>query len=246
MTDEAGLKIVEDHRVRVARQRRDRMQNRILDAVMVTCAARLKEDLPTVDDVIAEAQVSRATFYKYFNSVEEAIGVYGHKLMEEMFTSLGALFTERDDELSRMTTAVQLFLMRSVIDHQWGAFLSRTAHLARETELVERVSQFLAGAREKGLAQFGNSQAAASLVVGAVLEAVRHVARTDLRSREYVEEVTSMILLGVGLSRAKSDELVHDRAIYIRGAAPDRLHWWRDPWIRLAEGETEQRSVAVS
>ena len=241
MNDETDRDVAEDHRVRVARQRRSRTQTRILDAVMVTCAARLKEDLPTVDDVIAEANVSRATFYKYFNSVEEAIGVYGHNLMEEMFTGLAALFTARDDELSRMTTAIQLFLMRTVIEPQWGAFLSRTAHLARETELVERVSLYLDGAREKGLLRFNNPQAAASLVIGAVLEAVRHVSRTELRSREYVEEVTSMILRAVGLNRARSEELIRDRAIYIRGLAPDRLSWWRDPWIRVEDDATGRR-----
>lgn len=246
MTEETDFELVEDHRVRVARQRRSRMQTRILDAVMVTVAARLKEDLPTVDDVIAEADISRATFYKYFNSVEEAIGVYGHNLMEEMFSSLSAMFTDRDDELIRMTTAIQLFLMRSVIDQQWGAFLSRTAHLARETELVERVSLYLSGAREKELVSFGNPQAAASVVIGSVLEAVRHVSRTDLRSREYVEEVTSIILLGVGLDRSDADELIRDRAIYIRGLAPDRLVWWRDPWSRALVDDANLKVAAVS
>jgi AcrR family transcriptional regulator len=220
----------EDHRVRVARQRRSRTRTRLLDAVMTTCAARLKQDLPTVDDVIAEADVSRATFYKYFNSVEEAIGVYGHMLMEEMFTSLSTLFTPRDDELARIVTAIQLFLMRTVIDPQWGAFLARTAHLARETVLVERVGEYLHGAREKGVLRFRDPVAAGSLVIGTVLEAVRHISRTGLHSRDYVEDITAMLLHGLGIDEAEAAQLVGDRTIYIRGLAPDRLSWWSDPW----------------
>jgi len=245
MDNTADVEAIEDHRVRVARQRRSRTRTRLLDAVMVTCAARLKQDLPTVDDVIAEADVSRATFYKYFNSVEEAIGVYGHMLMEEMFLSLANLFTPRDDELSRIVTAIQLFLMRTVIDPQWGGFLARTAHLARNTELVDRVLAYLQCAREKGLLRFHDALPASSLVIGTVLEAVRHISRTGLRSRDYVDEVTIMLLHGLGIERAEAADLVLDRTIYIRGLAPDRLGWWSDPWTRLPEERVEiRRSMA--
>ena len=237
---------VEDHRVRVARQRRSRTRTRILDAVMVTCAARLKQDLPTVDDVIAEAAVSRATFYKYFNSVEEAIGVNGHMLMEEMFRSLLTLFTARDDELSRIVTAVQLFLMRTVIDPQWGGFLARTAHLARNTELVDRVRQYLESARAKGLLRFSDPLPATSLLIGTVLEAVRHISRTGLRSRDYVDEITAMLLNGLGIGQGEADRLVRDRTIYIRGLAPDRLGWWIDPWARADEETRGLRRRAAS
>ncbi len=235
--------MIEDHRVRVARQRRSRTRTRILEAVMVTCAARLKQDLPTVDDVIAEASVSRATFYKYFNSVEEAIGVYGYLLMEEMFRSLATLFTVRDDELARIVTAIQLFLIRTVIDPQWGAFLARTAHLARNTELVDRVMAYLQVAREKGLLRFRDALPATSLVIGTVVEAVRHISRTELHSRDYVDEITAMLLHGLGIDQAEAHELVRERTIHIRGLAPDRLTWWSDPWTRLAQEQRERRAV---
>ena len=232
MNQEADAQPVEDHRVRVARERRSQTRMRILDAVMVTCAARLKQDLPTVDDVIAEANVSRATFYKYFTSVEEAIGVYGYMLMEEMFRSLASLFTARDDELARVVMAIQLFLMRAVIDPQWGAFLARTAHLARNTELVDRVLAYLQVARAKNLIRFDDALPATSLVIGTVLEAIRHISRTGLRSRDYVDEITAMLLHGLGLDQVEAHDLVRDRTIYIRGLAPDSLAWWTDPWSR--------------
>ncbi|WP_206244658.1 TetR/AcrR family transcriptional regulator [Novosphingobium terrae] len=232
----------EDHRVRVARQRRSRTRTRLLEAVLATCAARLNQDLPTVDDVIAEADVSRATFYKYFNSVEEAIRVYGHMLMEEMFRSLVTLFTPQDDELSRIVTAIQLFLMRSVIDPQWGAFLSRTAHLARETILVDRIVDYVETARGKGVLNVQAPLPASSMIIGTVLEAVRHISRTNLRSRTYVDGITAMLLHGLGVEQAVAEDLIRSRTIYIRGLAPDRLSWWSDPWARMPEDRSETRN----
>ena len=166
-------------------------------------------------------------------------------LMKEMFGDLTGLFTARDDELTRIVTAVQLFLMRTVIDHQWGAFIARTAHLARNTELVDRVVAYLQSAREKGLLHFYDALPASSLVIGTVLEAVRHISRTGLRSRDYVDEITVMLLHGLGIDRAKAIDLVRDRTIYVRGLAPDRLSWWNDPWTRVPEdGREIKRSIA--
>ena len=177
--------------------------------------------------------------------MEEALGVYGYSLMQEMFGSIARLFTPRDDELSRIITAIQLFLLRTVIDPQWGAFLARTAHLARNTELVDRVRAYLQVACQKGVLRFDDALPATSLVIGTVIEAVRHISRTELRSRDYVDEITAMLLHGLGIDQAEAHELVRDRTIYIRGLAPDRLDWWVDPWIRPAEERliTERRSV---
>jgi AcrR family transcriptional regulator len=220
----------EDHRVRVARQRRTKMRRRLLSAVMATVVENAEGIVPTVDDVIVKADVSRATFYKYFSSVEEAIGLLGRELIDEMIEGLVALFGERNDPLFRMTTAIHLFLLRSVIDPQWATFVSRTAHLATETHLVEGIVQHLELAREQGFADFKNVQAAANVVVGSMLEAVRHIARTGVRDREHVEEVVRLILRALGLDDDQVGEIIRDRTIYIRGLAPDCLDWWRDPW----------------
>ena len=57
-----------DHRVRVAGERRERMRKRLLDAVMAMYARNPHGGPPLIDDVIAEADASKATFYKYFAS----------------------------------------------------------------------------------------------------------------------------------------------------------------------------------
>jgi AcrR family transcriptional regulator len=219
-----------DHRVRVARERRERMRARLLEAVMHVYAGHIEEGPPSVDSVIRQADVSRATFYKYFNSVEEAISALGRELVDEMIASLINLYNPRDTAFFRMTGAIQLFLLRSVIDPTWAAFVGRSDGLARDGELFRGITTHLAQSRESHLVEFKNLEAATTIAIGSLMEAIRHLAVTRNPSREYIDEVTVMILRGLGLDAAQAAETVRDRTIYIRGLAPDCLPWWRDPW----------------
>lgn len=230
MVSKAKSGQAEDFRVRVARERRDRMRHRLRKAVVATCAAQMREDLPTVEDVILEAKVSRATFYKYFNSVEEVVGIVGHILLEDIMKDLKQLCTDNDSPIARLTMMIQLFTFRSLIDKPWAAFVFRTAHMARETLLQEFVNDQLKAARQAGLMKFHNVQSAVSLLIGSIMEAIWFISRADDPSRDYCEELFALILRGLGIKEDMIANIVQDRAIYVRGLAPDKFTWWRDPW----------------
>lgn len=230
MGSKIGPAVKEDFRVRVARERRERMRHRLRRAVVATCAAQMREDLPTVEDVILEANVSRATFYKYFNSVEEVVGVVGHILLEDIMKDLQELFSDNDSPISRLVMMIQLFTFRSLIDKPWAAFVFRTAHMARETLLQDFVNDQLNAARDAGLIKFNNVPSAASFLIGSIMEAIWYISRSDNPSRSYSEELFALILRGLGIQEDMIANIVQDRAIYIRGLAPDKFPWWRDPW----------------
>jgi AcrR family transcriptional regulator len=218
-----------DHRVRVARARRDRMNERLLAAVL-ECYAASPQQPPTVDDVIRQAGVSRATFYKYFNSVEQAAGILGGELGQEMVEGLITLFDGPETPLFRVSTVVLLFMMRAVIDPVWGRFISRTDYLTQDTPPLIGMTALLASARDAEVLEFKEVDAAATLTVGAMMEAIRRMARTGKRNRAYVEELAALVLRALGLGLDEARETVRERTIFIRGLAPDRLAWWRDPW----------------
>ena len=74
----------EDHRVRVAREKRERMKARILQSVLSVCSGVEASGPAVIDDVIRHAEVARGTFYKYYNSLDEAIAELGSVLADEM------------------------------------------------------------------------------------------------------------------------------------------------------------------
>ncbi|MDI1364292.1 MAG: TetR/AcrR family transcriptional regulator [bacterium] len=220
-----------DHRVRVARERRDRMRQRLLDAVMASYGKHLQEGLPQVEDVVLEADVSRATFYKYFSSVEQAVDLLGQDMSGDMVRSAQALLDGTEDPFFQMTTAIQLHLMRATIDPVWAAFVARANTINHDSGSVEAMTAHLTYARDQGILAFADVDAAASLGIGAVSEAMRRMARKGPLSRSYVDELATMVLMAFGMERNAAREIVRQRTIFIRGLGPDRLDWWRDPWL---------------
>ncbi len=221
---------LKDHRVRVGFKRTEKTRNRLLAAVMATFARNEQSMPPNIDDVLREAKVSRTTFYKHFLSLEDAVNMAGRNLVEEMRASLAAVFYKSEDPLLRMATGFQIYLLRSVTDPIWGAFVSKTDYFSRDPHLLEVIKSDLEDARRNGAVRFSAVEAARSLFIGAMIEAIRHLIEPDLRRRAYVEELTTMLLCGLGVEYERAQGIVRERAILIRGLAPDFLPWWRDPW----------------
>ena len=163
--------------------------------------------------------------------VDEAIHLLGGELVDEMAQSLRSLFAGSDrSPFVRMSTGIQLFLIRSVTDPLWGAFVSRTDYLARDSDMLKTMTQHLIAARKQGDLHFIDIEAAISLLVGTLLEAIRHLVKSGQRSRSYVEDLNVMILCGLGVEPDAARQAARERATFIRGMAPERLSWWRDPW----------------
>lgn len=224
--------INEDHRVRVAKMRRERMVARLLQAVMECYAEHVLTGPPTVDEVITRADVSRATFYKYFNSVDEAIEQRASELVDEMVESLKDLVSDEMKPVLLFTVSVHLFLLRSVLDKTWGAFVARSDLLRSDGVLFQGMTSHLAAALEAREVRFSDAEAARMLAVGTMREAIRTISQTDSPRRSFVDQVMAMILIGLGVDEKAATALVSDATIFIRGASPDRLTWWRDPWHR--------------
>ena len=227
---EALTQGAEDHRVRVARERRDRMRKRLLTAVVESFARPRQAGPPTVDDIVEAADVVRATFYKYFTSIDEAIEAAGQELFSDMDSSSAKLLDESGGGLSRLTAGIELFLIRVIIDPFWAAFIARADHLGRETALRRAVASDLSRACAEGRVRIENVGAASTLIVGALTHAIHDLSHGVDDQRVYIEALTVMILCGLGVQLEDARALMRDRAIFIRGLAPDRITWWRDPW----------------
>ena len=221
---------VEDHRIRVAADRRQRMRVRLQNAIIACYVAGPTFRLPSVEEVCGEARVSRATFYRHFDSVESALDIIGQSLLEEMFNDLAGLFGRRHKPIEHIAMGIQMFLMRSATDSVWAAFASRAIAFTEASSFVRGILTDLDDLHEAGIGHMLNVDAAKSLILGATMEGIRHVHQTGDRRREYVEDLTTLILCALGIDLETAVEHVRSSSIHIRGLALDCLDWWRDPW----------------
>lgn len=220
-----------DHRVRVAKVRRERMRARLLQAVMECYAIRVLDATPTVEDVTASAGVSRATFYKYFSSVEEAIEQRAGELVDEMIESLKDMLGSQMRPALLFTVSVRLFLTRSVLDPIWASFVARSDMLRADGVLFKGMTMHLNSSLSDGEFVFSDGQAALTLAVGTMREAIKLISQMQQPRREFLDEVMTMILIGLGANRERACLLVSEAATFIYDEAPTRLNWWRDPWV---------------
>ena len=75
---------IEDHRVRVAALRREEMQNSLMFSALVLASDKSIHEID-VDDIIKHAEVSRGSFYKYFQSVSLFVIICTFKLNNLIF-----------------------------------------------------------------------------------------------------------------------------------------------------------------
>ena len=152
-------------------------------------------------------------------------------LADEMVQGLIKMYRGPERPFFKMAVATQLFLLRSVTDTVWGAFVAHTNILASDNIVVRGLRQHANSSRADNVMKFTNLDAALTLAAGALLEAMRQIVRRKKRPPQaYVEEVVVMILRGLGVKDELAAQTVSESAAFIRANAADRLPWWRDPW----------------
>jgi AcrR family transcriptional regulator len=220
---------VADHRHRVARERRARMRERLIAATMEVYRQSAGRHRPVIDDVIRAANVSRGTFYKYFDTLDEVLSEIGHATASEMLQSFERLFETLEDGAVMLATGPLMALTRAAMDPTHGAIVSHA-------DLVDRISgddprrqlafRSLRYGREQGVFQFDSIEAAFDLVIGASVEGARRISRTGQLDGACIRETVVMILLGLGM-KLPGARLAVTTAWRRLQDASEHLHWWK-------------------
>jgi len=192
-----GRKVAE-YRRRVARERRERTEARILEAALGVFAEK-GHDAAVIDDFVRAAGVARGTFYNYFHSTGELFQATSRWLENDMIVSIETETGRSTDPVERLANGVRLWLLRSVTDAAWCAFVVRNGR--RSPLLESRLSGDLREGRRQGAFSFPSVGVARDLTVGTLVEAMARMTRGRV-PRTYVDDVVRIVLRGLGLSDA--------------------------------------------
>ena len=194
----------EDHRIRVARERRERTRAHLLNAVLSVYPGNGEGAPAVIDDVIREANVSRGTFYKYFPSLEDAVAELGNKLADETAEAYATILAAFPDPLDRLANAIQLILFRAAAEPRWGLFAAHINHLrGGYNPALHGVTTNLSQGLASGAFNFESIDAAVDLTAGAIIEGIRRLI-SGSGSAKYIEEITAFVLRGLGAAPASA------------------------------------------
>lgn len=231
-----------DHRVRVAEERRLRMRERLIEATLLAYARCEHGAHPVIDDVIGIAEVSRGSFYKHFDAIDEVFAEIGRRMAAQMLSSYSHVVSPLEDGAARLVLGPLMALVRASMEPHHGAFIARVdfiEFLASTHPRANRVALSLEDGRRRGALRFARLDAAADFVIGTTLQGARRVVRTGVFDIGYLRELCTMLLLGLGAGDAQA-QAAFESAWQRLQDAQGELAWWKQEAVAAADNATGQ------
>jgi AcrR family transcriptional regulator len=165
--------VAEDHRVRVAAQRREKTRQRLLESALDVLQDK-DPDSVVADDFIAAAGVSRGTFYNYFETTGDLIQALATAMNDETVAAINTYILSCKNPLERLAVGTRLYVRLANEYPVWGRFVTQVGvHVAgRGQPIEEYVTRDLTGAREAGLIQVRDVVLARDIVIGSIYHCI--------------------------------------------------------------------------
>lgn len=215
-----------DHRIEVARRRREAMRARILAATMKVCSANPKV-VPTIDEIIQAAQISRGAFYRYYSSSPEVIEEVGVALMDELADAIVSIYDTLSDPLQRACVGTFLVMGRAIHDPEWASFILRGDLTVHNTRVIEFIRRDMRAGAASGCFRFADAEWAAEFLMGMNLTAIRGLMiRKDEEIEQYRFEAVRFVLRSLGVNEVDVAAVMAwgDQYLAAQGA---RAIWWK-------------------
>jgi AcrR family transcriptional regulator len=203
---------MQDHRQRVAGERRERMRARLLSSAMRLIAEK-GPAATSIDDVISAAEVSRGTFYKYFPSPDTLVQELAIEVANELIRMADPVVQSYDDPAERVSAGLRL-VARLAIDHPLAAtFLVRLGwpDARSPNMLLDVVKRDLAEGIRQGRFTRMPIALALNIVTGAGLGATHTMLEPGCEP-DFAEQSAAAALRGLGLD-AKSAERIANKPL---------------------------------
>lgn len=199
----------QDHRQRVAAERRERMRARLLSSAMQLVAEK-GPAATSIDDVISAAEVSRGTFYKYFPSPDALVRELAVEIANELIGMAEPVVRGYADPAERVSSGMRL-VSRLAIDHPLAAaFLVRLGwpDARGPNILLEFVQRDLTEGIRQGRFTPMPIALALNIVTGAVLGATHRMLEPGCES-DFAEQSAAAALRGLGMDAESAQRIAN-------------------------------------
>lgn len=198
---------VEDHRVRVGAQRREKTRLRLLESAL-TVFNEKGADVAVIDDFIAAAGVSRGTFYNHFKTTGELLFALATAMSDEVLQIVDPLVLHLDDPVERFAAGTRLYMQMAMRYPLWGSFITQVGtRIATRGQLID-----IYLTRDLELAMAGKQltvdsvRVARDIVLGAIFYGIETMLTEPTRAN-HAEQILRSVLVGFGLPAAEAERI---------------------------------------
>jgi AcrR family transcriptional regulator len=194
-----------DHRPRVAAERRERMRKRLIESAMIVFATR-GVGASVIPEVVAAAEVSQGSFYNYFRTNEDLLAAVSNELSSEMIALIESVAGDIADPALKVASAIRCYLHLARSHRLLARFLAgaglRLAGASKEARERSAAYDFLPADLKAGQASGVFSampvDIAVDVVKGASLVAIDRMANVRT-TKDYPDQIAAAILRALGL-----------------------------------------------
>nr|WP_321511390.1 TetR/AcrR family transcriptional regulator [uncultured Celeribacter sp.] len=194
-----------DYRQRTAARRRSQMRQKLIENAMFVFAENGIEST-VVEDIIAAADVSRGTFYKYFASNHELLIAVSAEMADELVTYIEEHIRDLPDPVERVALGIRLYY-QAIKTFPLAARFTKKAGLDAAGPTA-RVHEFLPRHLSEGVAQnrflIQSLPAALDMILGTALACVSRHALLGV-DYAYIHDQLCALLRGLGLSPKEAE-----------------------------------------
>lgn len=200
MTGTATDSQVQDHRVRVGAQRREKTRLRLLESALTVFTDK-GPDAAVIDDFIAAAGVSRGTFYNHFRTTGELLLALATAMSDEVLEIVDPLVLHLHDPVERFACGTRLYMQMALRYPLWGSFMTRVGtRIAARGQLIDaHLTRDLALALEQKKLSIDSVIVARDIVLGAIFYGIETMLTEPTRAH-HAEQILRSVLVGFGLA----------------------------------------------
>ncbi|MEQ8801692.1 MAG: TetR/AcrR family transcriptional regulator, partial [Haliea sp.] len=180
---------------------------------MLNSAARLLAERGdhglTIESLISEADVSRGTFYNYWDSREELVNALWDHVGHNPFAAMQAAHNQVEDHAERLSIIARHSIRQAAKDATWGwlvIYIAESEHIFHH-ELISYPSSELEAAMKAERVRVESFAAARDMIVGTTIAGMRQLLRNK-ESDNYPECLVALMLRALGLNRRDAKEVV--------------------------------------
>lgn len=199
------------------------MRMRLLESALLVFAEKGAE-AAVIDDVIAQAQVSRGTFYNYFKTNEELLAALLREVSNQLLLQVDKVVSQRKEPAERVACALRMVLHTMRKYPLMGRFSSRVGieqSVQNSLALTYLPRDLLAG-MASGRFHLADAMVGADIIFGAMRVAIYAMVSRPKLPAHYPEEVTYHLLLALGMPKSSARKLV-ELPINAVSVEPDSL-----------------------
>ena len=161
-----------------------------------------------IPDVVAAAEVSQGSFYKYFRSNEELLAAVSEALSDEMVRLIEVVVGGIEDPAERVATGIRCYL-RLARSHRVAARFISNAGLTvggKKSAVYEFLPPDLAEGRRRGYFDAAPPDVAIDMIRGAAIAAIHRMAN-GRTAKDYPEYIVMAILRSLGMDPDSAEML---------------------------------------